>query len=92
MRLPRHNRRVAPVSKDGAAPWFETPRTRLRNRNRPKIAAPHHEAERDSVRITQVRLRRQASTLKCGTDQWRGCDRHPRPRWRARKAIQGVMA
>jgi hypothetical protein len=26
----RRNRRVAPVSKDGAAPWFETPRTRLR--------------------------------------------------------------
>ena len=40
------NRRVAPVSKDGAAPWFETPRMRLRNRGGPKIAAPHHEAGR----------------------------------------------
>jgi hypothetical protein len=27
----RRNHRVAPVSKDGAATWFETPRTRLRN-------------------------------------------------------------
>ena len=44
MRLRRRNRRVAPVSKDAAAPWFETPRTRLRNLGRPNIAAPHHEA------------------------------------------------
>jgi len=51
MRLGRRNRCVAPVSKDGAATWFETPRTRLRNRGRPKIAAPHHEAERDRVCI-----------------------------------------
>jgi hypothetical protein len=27
-----------------AAPWFETPRTRLRNYGRHNIAAPHHEA------------------------------------------------
>jgi len=28
MRYRETQRRVAPVSKDGAAPWFETPRTR----------------------------------------------------------------
>src|SRR5689334_8109239 len=39
---------VAPVSKDGAAPWFETPRTRLRNLARSKIAAPHHEGRERS--------------------------------------------
>ena len=38
---------AAPVSKDGAAPWFETPRTRLRNLANPKLPAPHHEAGRD---------------------------------------------
>jgi hypothetical protein len=32
---------VAPVSKDGPGPWFETPRTKLRNLDRPKRAAPH---------------------------------------------------
>ena len=39
-------------------PWFETPRTRLRNPGRPKIAAPHHEAERDRVclKVTGIRL------------------------------------
>ena len=42
----RLNHRVAPVSKDGAAPWFETPRTRLRNLGRLKVTAPHHEAGR----------------------------------------------
>jgi hypothetical protein len=51
MRYRETQRRVAPVSKDGAAPWFETPRASLRNRGRPKIAAPHHEAERDRVCI-----------------------------------------
>src|SRR5258705_11599215 len=30
-----------------AAPWFETPRTRLRNPGRPKIAAPHHEGREE---------------------------------------------
>jgi hypothetical protein len=42
-----------------AAPWFETPRTRLRNRNGPEIAAPHHEAEKDRVciKLTGIRLR-----------------------------------
>jgi hypothetical protein len=38
---------VAPVSKDAAAPWFETPRMRLRELGWSKIAAPHHEAGRD---------------------------------------------
>jgi hypothetical protein len=32
---------------DGAATWFETPRTRLRSPGRSKVAAPHHEAGRD---------------------------------------------
>jgi hypothetical protein len=32
-------------------PWFETPRTRLQNVERPKSAAPHHEAGRDQVCI-----------------------------------------
>ena len=54
MRLRRRKCCVAPVSKDGAASWFETPRTRLRNRSTPKIAAPHHEAERDRVCIKGV--------------------------------------
>jgi hypothetical protein len=47
-------RRVAPVSKDGAAPWFETPRTRSANLGRPKIAAPHHEAGTDHVCIQLI--------------------------------------
>jgi len=47
----KRNRREAPVSKDGAATWFETPRTRSYNLAKPKIAAPHHEAERDRVCI-----------------------------------------
>jgi hypothetical protein len=41
----------------GAAPWFETPRTRLRNLVRPKIAAPHHEAERGCVCIKLIGIR-----------------------------------
>ena len=45
----KRHRRVAPVSKDGAAPWFETPRTRSANLGRPKIAAPHHETGTDHV-------------------------------------------
>src|SRR5215470_5529441 len=49
--LRRRKHCVAPVSKDGAAPWFETPRTRLWNLGRPKIAAPHHEAGRDHACI-----------------------------------------
>jgi len=32
MRLWKRNPRVAPVSQGWAAPWFETPRTKLRNR------------------------------------------------------------
>ena len=36
------------------APWFETPRTSLWNRGRPRIAAPHHEAERDRVCIKLI--------------------------------------
>ena len=47
MRFPETHHRVAPVSKDGAAPWFETPRTTLRKLDRLNIAAPHHEAGRD---------------------------------------------
>jgi hypothetical protein len=47
-------RRVAPVSKDGAAPWFETPRTRSANLGRPKIAAPHHEAGADHACIQLI--------------------------------------
>jgi hypothetical protein len=62
----KRNRSVAPVSKDGAAPWFETPRTSLRNRGRPKIAAPHHEAERNRVciKLTGNRFRGR-SALAC---------------------------
>jgi hypothetical protein len=54
----KHIRRVAPVSKDGAASWFETPRTSLRNRGRLKVAAPHHEAERDRacIKLTGISL------------------------------------
>src|SRR5882762_11077324 len=52
----RHS--VAPVSKDGAASWFETPRTRLRDRGGPKITAPHHEAERNRacIQLTGIRF------------------------------------
>jgi len=55
----KRNRRVAPVSKDGAAPWFETPRNRLRNLGRANIAAPHHEAEmsRVCIKLTGIRFR-----------------------------------
>ena len=49
----KRNRCVAPVSKDGAAPWFETPRTRLRNLGNANIAAPHHEAEK-GPRVDQI--------------------------------------
>jgi hypothetical protein len=51
--FPKRKHRVAPVSKDGAAPWFETPRTTLRNPGRPKIAAPHHEG-REEPRVRQI--------------------------------------
>jgi hypothetical protein len=51
--FPKRKHRVAPVSKDGAAPWFETPRTTLRNPGRPKIAAPHHEG-REEPRVCQI--------------------------------------
>jgi hypothetical protein len=58
MRFRETHRRVAPVSKDGAAPWFETPRTRLRNLGRSKVAAPHHEAGRDRecIKLTGIRF------------------------------------
>jgi hypothetical protein len=36
-----------------AAPWFETPRTRLQYLGRPKIAAPHHEG-REGWRMHQI--------------------------------------
>jgi pimeloyl-ACP methyl ester carboxylesterase len=58
-------RRVAPVSKDGAAPWFETPRTRSANLGRPKIAAPHHEAGRDHMCIPISKFARFCGTLVC---------------------------
>src|SRR5712691_334382 len=51
--FPRRKHRAAPVSKDGAAPWFETPRTRLQNPGRSKIAAPHHEG-REDLRVRQI--------------------------------------
>jgi hypothetical protein len=44
-----------------AAPWFETPRTRLRNSGELKMAAPHHEAERDRVCIKLTGIRFSAS-------------------------------
>jgi hypothetical protein len=53
----KHNHRVAPVSKDGAATWFETPCTRPRNLGRSKIAAPHHEAGRDRECIKLIGIR-----------------------------------
>jgi hypothetical protein len=36
MGLQQTNHGVAPVSKDGAATWFETPRTMLRDRLGPR--------------------------------------------------------
>src|SRR5256885_7555059 len=60
----KRNRRVAPVSKDGAAPWFETPRTRLRNLRRPNIAAPHHEAGRDRECIKLIGIRFSTAPLR----------------------------
>ena len=63
MRLRRRNRRAAPVSKDRAAPWFETPCTRLRNLGRPKIAAPHHEAERGRECIKLIGIRFQCRAI-----------------------------
>jgi hypothetical protein len=59
MRLRRRNRRVAPVSKDGAAHGSRRRARRLRNWGRPKIAAPHHEAERDRmcIKLTGICVR-----------------------------------
>ena len=62
----KRNRRVAPVSKDGAAPWFETPRTKLRNLDSPKIAAPHHEAEGDRECIKFIGIRFSAANFRSG--------------------------
>jgi hypothetical protein len=41
-----------------AATWFETPRTRLQNLGRSKVAAPHHEAGRDRecIKLTGIRF------------------------------------
>ena len=64
MRLRRRNRRVAPVSKDAAAPWFETPRTRLRNLGRPNIAAPHHEAGMGRACVKLIGIRFSGSALQ----------------------------
>jgi hypothetical protein len=57
MRFRETQSSVAPVSKDGAATWFETPRTRLRNLGRSKVAAPHHEAGRGRERIKLIGIR-----------------------------------
>src|SRR5882724_7478125 len=69
--FPRRKHRVAPVSKDGAATWFETPRTRLRNLGRSKVAAPHHEAGKDRECIESTGIRFSAPIPKfashCGT-------------------------
>src|SRR5215470_4556276 len=69
------NHCVAPVSKDGAAPWFETPRTRLRNLGRRKIAAPHHEAGRDRESLKLIGIRfslRRAQQARLYVKQGRG--------------------
>jgi hypothetical protein len=50
-------------------PWFETPRTRLRNLDGPEIVAPHHEAERNHVCIKLIGIRFGAVNLRflsCG--------------------------
>ena len=61
----RHNKHsAAPVSKDGAAPWFETPRTRLRNLANSKLPAPHHEAGRDRGCIKLIGICFSAADLK----------------------------
>src|SRR5206468_11613787 len=80
----KRNRCVAPVSKNGAAPWFETPRTRLWNRGRPKIAAPHHEAERDCVCIKLTGIRFSAADLNVGG--WALVYDRPTGTWRKRDA------
>ena len=41
-------------------PWFETPRMTLRNFDRSKIAAPHHEAGRGLVCVGSRTLARSA--------------------------------
>src|SRR5262245_16343015 len=43
---------------------FETPRTRLQNLSRHKIAAPHHEAERDRECIEFIEIRFRNQPLK----------------------------
>src|SRR4051812_43027224 len=53
-----HRSQVYPRSavngrKSGKPDLFETPRTRLRNQCRPKIAAPHHEG-REEPRVRQI--------------------------------------
>jgi len=55
MRFRHAQASVAPVSKDGAGPWFETPRTRLRDVVNPELAAPHHEAGKEP-RVHQTDL------------------------------------
>jgi hypothetical protein len=56
-------------------PWFETPRTRLRNLGGPKIAAPHHEAgrNRECIKLTGNRFRvsydRSSTTINLSTGE-----------------------
>src|SRR5437867_12841642 len=63
-----------------AAPWFETPRTRLRNLGRPKIAAPHHEAERgrECIKLIGIRFSGIAASFRGNRRQQVACHRAPR--------------
>jgi hypothetical protein len=49
-----------------AVPWFETPRTRLRNLANSMLAAPHHEAGRDRgcIKLIGIRSRRRVA-IRC---------------------------
>src|SRR5436309_15071435 len=53
-----------------AAPWFETPRTRLRNLGRTKIAAPHHEAERGRECIKLIGIRFSVIAARFRGSRW----------------------
>ena len=47
MRFRRRNNCVAPVSKGGAAPWVRDAAHEAAEWRWSRVAAPHHEAERD---------------------------------------------
>jgi len=51
-----------------AATWFETPRTRLRNLSRSKVAAPHHEAGR-RPRVHQISGIRFSNAMQVSNDK-----------------------